>query len=69
MYPKLVFNRLKVMENFTFIYTPWAPSSKKFLNKLSIHMWLMFIHVRQCGAFVCKLWMNQDSTKNEPKIN
>jgi len=30
----LVLNKLKVMGNFTSIYTPWALSSKKFLKKL-----------------------------------
>ncbi len=45
MYPKLVLNRLKVMRNSTFIYTPWAPSSKKFFKKLPINMWPMYTHV------------------------
>jgi hypothetical protein len=35
-YPKLVLNKLKVMEISTFIYTFWAPSSKKFFRKLQI---------------------------------
>jgi hypothetical protein len=30
----LLLNKLKIMGNFTFIYTPWAFSSKKFLKKL-----------------------------------
>jgi hypothetical protein len=29
-YPKLVLNRLKIMWDFTSIYTNWAPRSKKF---------------------------------------
>ncbi len=36
MYQKLMLNRLKVMKNSTSIYTPWAPSSKKFFKKLPI---------------------------------
>jgi hypothetical protein len=38
-------NKLKVMENFSFIYTYWAPSSKKFLKKLPTYMWPVFTHV------------------------
>jgi hypothetical protein len=37
-YAKLMLNKLKVIENFTFIYTYWAPSLKKVLKKLSIYM-------------------------------
>jgi hypothetical protein len=44
-YPKLMLNILKVMGNFTFVYTYWAPSSKKFLKKLLTHMWPMFTRV------------------------
>jgi hypothetical protein len=35
-YPKLVLNKIKVLINFTSIYTHWAPNSR------SIYMWLMF---------------------------
>jgi hypothetical protein len=52
MYPKLVLNILKVMENFAFIYTHWAPNSKKFLKKLPTYMWLKFTHVHPCVAIV-----------------
>jgi hypothetical protein len=38
MYPKLVLNKLKAMDNFTAIYIHWAPSSKKFPMKLSTYM-------------------------------
>ncbi len=31
-------NKLKVIGNYTFMYTPWAPSSRKLTNKLSIYM-------------------------------
>jgi hypothetical protein len=41
-YPKLLLNTLKVMGNSTFIYTYWAPSSKK---------WPMFIHVHPCAKY------------------
>ncbi len=34
MYSKLVLNKLKLMGNFIFIYASWAPSSRKFFNKL-----------------------------------
>jgi hypothetical protein len=44
-YPKLMLNKLKVIGNFTFIYTYWALNSKKFFKKLSTHMWPMFTHV------------------------
>ncbi len=44
-YPKLLLNILKVMEKFTFIYTPWAPNLKKFFKKLPIYMWPMFTHM------------------------
>jgi hypothetical protein len=30
MYSKLMLNIVKVMGNYTFIYTLWAPNSKKF---------------------------------------
>jgi hypothetical protein len=35
---KLVLNKLKVICDFIFIYTRWAPSSKNLLKKLSIYM-------------------------------
>ncbi len=38
MYPKLVFNKLKVMGNSTSIYTHWAPNSRKFPKKFSTYM-------------------------------
>jgi hypothetical protein len=41
-YQKLVLNKLKVMENSTFIYSHWALSSKNFFKKLPTHMWPMF---------------------------
>jgi hypothetical protein len=47
--PKLMLNRLKVMENFSSIYTHWAPSSRKFLKKLTIYIWPMCVHVRPCA--------------------
>ncbi len=51
-YLRLMLNTLKVMENSTFIYTYWAPSFKKFIKKLSIHMWSIFTHVSPCVAHV-----------------
>jgi hypothetical protein len=36
-YPKLVLNKLKVVGNSTSIYTPWAPSSRKFFEKFPIY--------------------------------
>jgi len=56
-YPKLVLNKLKVMGNFTSIYTPWAFSSRIFFKKLPIYMWFMFNHVFPCAP-MCELWMN-----------
>jgi len=47
-YPKLVLNKLNVMKFFTSICTHWAPSPKKFFQKLPIYMWPMFTHVRPC---------------------
>jgi hypothetical protein len=68
-------NKLKVVGNFPFIYTPWAPSSKKFLKKFPIYMWFMFTHVRPYAP-MCELWLNLNLTKvnweiikNELKIN
>jgi hypothetical protein len=48
MHTKLVLNRLKVMENSTFIYTHWPPSSNKFFKKISTYMWFILTHVRPC---------------------
>ncbi len=44
-YLKLMLNRLKVIWDFIFIYTHWAPNLKKLLKKLPTYMWPMFIHV------------------------
>jgi hypothetical protein len=44
-YPKLMLNILKVVWNFIFIYTYWAPSSRKLLKKPPIYMWSTFTHV------------------------
>lgn len=44
-YQKSILNRLKLMKNSTFIYTPWAPRLKKFLKKFPIYMCPMFTHV------------------------
>jgi hypothetical protein len=44
-YQKLVLNKLNVMGNSTFIYSPWAFSSKKFLKKFSN---LLLPHVHPC---------------------
>ncbi len=41
-------NKLKVMKNSTYIYTPWAPSLRKLLKKLPIYMWPMCAHVHPC---------------------
>ncbi len=54
MYPKLMLNKLKVMENFISIYTPWAPNSKKFIKKFPMYMWPMFTHVGQCAP-MCEI--------------
>jgi hypothetical protein len=43
-YPKLMLNKLKVMRNFTYIYTLWASSSRKFIKKLPIYMWPKCAH-------------------------
>ncbi len=44
-------NKLKVMKNSTYIYTPWAPSLRKLLKKLPIYM---CAHVRPCAP-MCEL--------------
>jgi hypothetical protein len=43
--PKLMLNKLKVINNFTSIYTYWAPNSKKFIKKFIIYMWPMCTHM------------------------
>jgi hypothetical protein len=53
-YPKLVLNKLKIMGNFTSIYTYWTFSSRKFLKKISTYMWSMFIHMCPCAP-MCEL--------------
>jgi hypothetical protein len=55
--PKLMLNKLKVVGDYTFIYTPWTPNLKKFSKKLPIYMWPMFTQVHQCAP-MCELWMN-----------
>lgn len=37
-YPKLMLNRLKIIENPTFIYIPWGSNSKKLPWKLCPHV-------------------------------
>jgi hypothetical protein len=54
MYPKPMWNKLKVMGNFTSIYTPWASSSKRFFKKLLIYMWPMFTHIHSFAP-MCEL--------------
>jgi hypothetical protein len=49
--PKLVLNKLKVMENSTFIYIYWVPNLKKFIHKFSTHMWFMFANVHPCANY------------------
>jgi hypothetical protein len=56
---KLVLNKLKVMGNCVFIYTHWAPSSKKKNKFNSIYMWPEFTYVCPCAH----------STMNELKFN
>jgi hypothetical protein len=55
--PKSNVEQTKVMKNSISIYTPWAPSSKKFIKKLPIYMWPMFTHVGQCAP-MCETWMD-----------
>jgi hypothetical protein len=72
LYPKLVLNRLKGMWDSISIYTHWAPSSKKFLIKLSTYMWPMFTHVwPMCGPCpsMWELVMNYELTKSELEVN
>jgi hypothetical protein len=38
MYPKLVLNKVKVMWDFTFIYTHWALNSNEHFKKLPTYM-------------------------------
>jgi hypothetical protein len=45
---KTIVEQTKGCANSTFIYTPWAPSSKTLLKKLSIYMWPMFTHMHPC---------------------
>jgi hypothetical protein len=77
-YPKLVLNKLKIVENSTFIYTPWALNSRKFFKKLSIYMWPMCAHVHPWTMNELRfnlewtktqLGMNLNLTKSELRIN
>jgi hypothetical protein len=61
MFTKLVLNKLKVMENFTFIYMYWTPNSKKFFNKILVEMCPMFTHVYPMCTY---MWI-----MNESKLN
>jgi hypothetical protein len=56
-YLKLVLNKLKVLGNFTSIYTTWAPNLEKKFKKFLIYMWPMFNHVRLCAP-MCELRVN-----------
>jgi hypothetical protein len=76
MYQRLMLNILKVIKKFIFIYIHWAPSSKKFLNKLSIYMWPMCTHVWTMSELKlnwewikAQLRMNLNLIKNELKFN
>jgi hypothetical protein len=54
MRPKLVLNKLKVIENSTFIYTYSTLGSRNFSKKTSnLHV----AHVRPCVP-ICELWIN-----------
>jgi hypothetical protein len=44
MLPKLMLNILKVTENYTSIYTQWAPNSKRNFNKLPTHIYMARVH-------------------------
>jgi hypothetical protein len=64
-------NKLKVMRKSTSIYTPWVPSSRKFLKKLSIYMWPMFTHVHPCVNYEwtkIQLRVNLNLIKSEQKL-
>jgi hypothetical protein len=54
-------NKPKVMGNSTSIYITCAPNSKKFLKKLIIYIWPMFVHVR--------LYVNYEWTNIQLKMN
>jgi hypothetical protein len=56
-YPKFVLNILKAIKNSIFIYTLYAPNSRKFSKKLPIYMWPMFSSAHQCAP-TCELRMN-----------
>ncbi len=43
--PKTGVEHIKVNGKFYFKYTYWAPSSRKFFNKLLTYMWPMFTYV------------------------
>jgi hypothetical protein len=53
--PKLVLNKLKVIGNFIYIYTHWAPSSK---NKSQETSNLHVAYIHSCVP-MCKLWANR----------
>jgi len=48
MHPKLMLNKLNVMGDSSYIYTHWAPNSKKKFKKFQIYMWPKCIHVHPC---------------------
>jgi hypothetical protein len=51
-YLKLVLNIIKIICDYTSIYTNWAPSSNKFKKKLPTYMWPMFTYVQPCVTHV-----------------
>jgi len=57
------------MKNSTSIYTHWAPSLKKFLNKVPIYtLWSMFTHVWTMSALKNELIVNLNLIKGELKV-
>jgi hypothetical protein len=67
-YPKLMLNGLKLMWDFTFIYTNWALSSRKFLKKLPTYMCPMFTYVQPCVTHVWPMSIHVE-INSEIKMN
>jgi len=74
-YPKVMLNKLKVMWDFTFIYTHCTPNLKKILKELPTYMWPMFPMCDPCAPMcgpcpsMWELIVNYELANNELKVS
>jgi hypothetical protein len=54
MYPKLMLNIVKVMCDFTFIYTHWAPTLENFLKTTS-NLHVAYVHLCMTHVHLCEM--------------